>query len=143
MIPIGNTLKKNTGIIITKGDTECEGIEYIEELNDIISRTENPPNELVKMCNFYSHNPNHVFSFPKPKKSDKDKLLEFLQKDLLINPKHHISISNEAKLKLKIIRDDHSQKLSNAIRNFCDKLISIHQNQNQKKLINGMILLSN
>lgn len=145
MFSIGNKILKNIGLVITKGDPEYEGKDYIEELDDLIKRTDNPPKELVTICNFFLSNPDHVFAFPKPRIEDKNKqydfndhqrLLEFLTKDLLINPKHHISISNEAKLKLKIIREDHTKKLSNAVRKLCEKLYNIFSTESKSTEIN-------
>lgn len=145
MIPIGNMLKKSIGLVITKGDPEYEGIEYIEELNESIITTKNPPHKLIMMCNAFTSNPDHVFSFPRPSRKDKDKqydfndhekLLEFLDKDPLINPKHCISISNEAKLKLKIIREDHSKKLSDTVKNLCDKLYNLFSTESKSDEIN-------
>lgn len=131
MFPIGEKLRRNIGLVITKGPLEYEGCDYIDELDETIRNTENPPDHLVRICQFFKSNPNHVFAFPKPSRMDKDKqyvfqdrdkLLNFLHNDLLINPDHKLILSPEAILKLKLIREDHSKKLSNSIQNLCQKI---------------------
>lgn len=131
MFPIGDKLEKNIGLVITKGSIDYDGIDYIKELQEQIKNTQNPPEQLVRLCDFFLSNPDHVFAFPRPSFKDKGKqydftdhqrLMNFLEKNLLINPDHKITLSTEAKLRLKILREDHSKKLSNTINKLCDKI---------------------
>lgn len=140
MFPIGTSLRDNIGLIVTKGSTEYEGFDYIDELNNDIKLTENPDEKIVAMCQSLLSHRDHIFTFPRPSRKDKDmpyefddhdNLLNFLDNDYLINPKHKIALSAEAKLRLRIVRDDHSKKLANKIKLLCDKIYEQFSHESQ------------
>ena len=131
MFPIGEKLKKNIGLVITKGCEDYEGSDYFNNLDEQIKNTEDPPDHLIKICDFFKSHLDQVFVFPRPNWrqkdqqydfQDRDRLERFLYTELLINPDHKLILSSEAKLTLKILREDHSKKLTNSIQNLCDKI---------------------
>lgn len=150
MFPIGEKLKKNIGLIITKGEPRYSGSDYIEYLLEKIKYTENPSVDLVDFCNFFDRNKDHVFSFPQPDTqqsgcqynfADHNKLLNFLDKNILINPKHQITLSKEAKLKLRIIRNDHSKKLVTVGQNLCEKIYSQFSDESRSIELNKWFII--
>lgn len=101
IIPNEEELKKSLGIIITRGDGRTPD-KYIRQL---ISG--NPDELLVNYCNFFLSNLNErVFNFPEGSRdrigqnylfADKDRLLNFLKKEPVVNPRHKIVLSTEGK----------------------------------------------
>lgn len=73
-------LKRGIGFIITKGDPDRTGIDYIEELDDLDeiidskkddSKEDDKKQDIKKLkdwLNFFHENSNRVFYFPRPLK---------------------------------------------------------------------------
>lgn len=53
--------------------------------------------------------------------SDHMALLQFIYKNLLVNPIHQLFLSKEAKFKLQTIRNEHFEKLVDTVLNLCKK----------------------
>lgn len=101
IIPNEDELKKSLGVVITRGDGRSPD-KYIKQL---ISG--NPDELLVNYCNFFIEKINErVFNFPEGSRerigknyifADKEKLLNFLRKEPIVNPKHKVVLSTEGK----------------------------------------------
>lgn len=82
------------------------------------------------MLIFFDRNKDHVFAFPRPNMkqtegqydfSDHMALLQFIYKNLHVNPIHQLFLSKEAKFKLQTIRNEHFEKLVDTVLNLCKK----------------------
>lgn len=128
MFPNIEELKRAIGLIITKGDPELIGSDYIEQLSDGCS------GELMQWCEYFRANPNQVFTFPKASRKDVGKqyefedfakLKDFLSKNYVINPIHKVTVSEKAILELKVARGEHSEIVKEVI---TDLFLKINEN---------------
>lgn len=102
IFPNKEQLERAVGIVITKGDPECEGIEYINDLYD------NPTETILKWCRFFLDNPNKVFTLPKVSKKMVDTVFQYEDKNKLIsflkdNPIDNIQYENTFNLNGEVI----------------------------------------
>lgn len=117
MIINPNKLKESVGLVITKCSKRRTAKGLINEIN------EKPDPILNNWCQHFLKNLDHVFLFPLPNEEDVDKeyncfddrerLINFLQNDPLINPKHRIILSKYAEENLKRIKLNHQKKKMN------------------------------
>lgn len=138
--PTSSNLIQRVGIVVTKGDIDYEGNDYFKFLKEKINETKEPSRDLVRICDYFLNHKNQVFVFPKPSWKNKNqqydfedhnRLIEFIHTNPLVNPKHHITLSTEAQLKLQIIREDHLKKLSKSIKKLCDKINNQFANESK------------
>lgn len=111
-------LRNGIGLIITKGESDTTGQDYIDLLND------NPPPKMLEWCQFFLGHTDRIFLFPKPPRSeehnkyhfdDRDKVIRFLSTNPLVDPDHQVALSETARLKMKNLRSIHSQNVSDKI----------------------------
>ena len=98
-------MRSGVGIVITKGDEEITGIDYLERIK------ENANDKLRRFCDYYIEHQEHLFTFPKAPRSrigeeyndfpDRTRLNEFLQTHQIINPRHEVGLSENSLLALE------------------------------------------
>lgn len=146
MFPNLNELEKAIGLVITKGEKELTGIDYIEQLK------EKSDPELLKWCNFFTSNPDRVFVFPEASKNDigknydfddHNRLLSFLQSNQITNPSHKISLSENATLYLKNIQNCINQETKNISENIFNKICDDYRKKSNSKEIDKWIKIMN
>lgn len=104
MFPKPEQLNKGMGIVITKGESELNGIDYLEQLID------NSAPLVQNWCQYFISNPDCVFTFPmalrikigqKYEFDDNQRLIEFLKINPISNIIHKLTISEQATLYIK------------------------------------------
>ena len=122
IFPDHEQLKNSIGLVITKSDPE---INYFEFLEDGAS------DELKNWCDYFKDHTENIFLFPEPTKKDINKqfdfedherLMTFLKKDLMINPRHQLSLNENSKLQMKNLKMINLQNTSIKINAFCNKI---------------------
>lgn len=68
--------------------------------------------------------------------SDHMALLQFIYKNLHVNPIHQLFLSKEAKFKLQTIRNEHFEKLVDTVLNLCKKINVQFSNESKSVEIN-------
>lgn len=127
------------GFVITKGPIDWSGIDYFSDIND------GGADPLVeKWINFFKENLQNIFTFPKATVKDigkqydfedRERLLEFIQKDYILNPVHEISISEIAFLQMKQVRLIHATDVLDKVNKICEK---IHEQFEKEKTSNEL-----
>lgn len=115
MFPNPESFRNKIGIIITKGDIDVPGKDYFS----ILEKRACP--ELKNWCDYFiAFHKEQVFTFPLASKenigkqytfNDYDRLMEFLQYDYIIDPKHEVALSSEALNELKAIKEEHLRSM--------------------------------
>lgn len=129
MFPDKEQLEKAVGVIFTKAEPNYSGIDYIDDLN------EEPPANGAKWIEFFSNNPDKVFSLPMADKNkvdteyeyeEKNIFLEFLQKDQIENPVHQVAFSKEANDELKNCKSEIFKQFNEKIENLFSSMYEIY-----------------
>lgn len=125
MFPNPKELEDKIGLVITKGDPELSGTDYIDQLE--LDKNDGKNNVDVKnWFNFFKLNNDHVFVFPKASRSkigedynfyDHAKILHFLQKSQISNISHNIALSENAALYMINMKNNLIQDVNSNCRN--------------------------
>ena len=126
MFPNLNEVLPSIGLIITKCDVSISSEHVINRLKSI----SNPSSCLKQIIDYFEAHSDQIYFFPIPSRSnigkqyefdDKNRIIEFCNTSTKVNPETHLTLSDEAKSKLKIIRDDHMEKIRKIIKNILMK----------------------
>lgn len=118
-------IERGLGLVITKSEQGLSAADYVEQIDD------NPHESMIKWCEFFKNHLDRVFVFPCPPRNavgqnyqfdDRNRLLEFLKRDHLINPAHKITLSESAKRQMETLQIIHSGKVTEIIKQMFDKI---------------------
>lgn len=126
-------VKDGIGLIITKGDLELTGNDYIERMND------NSPQNMKEWCEFFSEKSDNVFIFPDLSKNrsantsdfdDHERLIEFIQDNYIINPLFKFQLGESNKIKINNHKLCIYDQFDESIEQIIDELSYKIQNDN-------------
>lgn len=134
MLQDPSQIEQGLGLVITKAEQDRNAQDYLEELQ------ENPTNEMIRWCQFFSDHIDQVFVMPIPSRSeigkqysfdDKERLLNFLNSNYMINPIHKITLSESARSQMENLQMMHVQAVSDIIRDVFEKISIKFKNEDQ------------
>ena len=127
-------MRSGVGIVITKGDEEITGIDYLERIK------ENANDKLRRWCDYYIEHQEHLFTFPKAPRSrigeeyydfpDRTRLNEFLQTHQIINPRHEVGLSENSLLHIELMKSYNSHFLLETVTLLFEKISTQYRNVN-------------
>ena len=127
-------MRSGVGIVITKGDEEITGIDYLERIK------ENANDKLRRFCDYYIEHQEHLFTFPKAPRSrigeeyndfpDRTRLNEFLQTHQIINPRHEVGLSENSLLHIELMKSYNSHFLLETVTLLFEKISTQYRNVN-------------
>ena len=147
MFPNRKDLEKGLGLIITKGENDIDGNDYLELLDSFDIRS-----NVYHWAQFFKSNLNQVFTFPKALRSnldqiydfnDRSKLNTFIQNYQYVNPYHEIALSDTGILFLRNVQSNVHANIKENIRNAFILLIDKYKNETNSSKLNDMINLLN
>lgn len=138
MLPDFNSIKHTLGVVITKGDSDYEAQDYIDFYNEMISNTQYQTPEMKEVSQFLNSYKDNIFVFPQPTNNnigqqyhfnDQEKLINFLKRNYVQNPKHQIVISENAESSLLLSYNDYLKNILNISKEICDKIKNQYQQE--------------